>query len=87
MAVSELDIQEFCIAFLRRNSETAPEQITPDTSFAQLGVDSASSVHLLIELEDWAGVEIDPEAVFEHPTIAELASHVAALAAKQGQTS
>jgi acyl carrier protein len=40
-------------------------------------MDSAASVFFLVELEEWLGVELPTEIVFEHPTPAELARYVA----------
>jgi acyl carrier protein len=45
-------------------------------TFARMGLDSANSVFLLVELEDWLGVELTPDLLFEHPTICELARHL-----------
>jgi acyl carrier protein len=53
-------------------------QIEPDTKFARLGLDSATSVFLVVELEDWLGLELESNVVFEHPSIGELARYVAA---------
>jgi acyl carrier protein len=40
-------------------------------------MDSAASVFFLMELEEWLGVELPTEIVFECPTPAELARYVA----------
>lgn len=53
------------------------EQIGPDVKFARLGLDSANAVHLVLSLEEWVGIELDPEIVAEHPTVAALARAVA----------
>jgi len=42
-----------------------------------MGLDSANSVFLIVELEDWLGLELTPELLFEHPTIRVLARHLA----------
>jgi len=85
VAVSPSDVEEFCINYLRRTLEIPPEQIVPEASFARLGLDSASKVHLVVEIEDWAGVELDPEAVANYPRIADLAAYVATCAADRGK--
>jgi acyl carrier protein len=55
-----------------------PQQsINPDAKFARLGLDSANSVYLIVELEDWLGLELTPDLVFEHPTISDLARYLA----------
>jgi len=52
--------------------------IAADATFAEMGLDSATSAYFIVELEEWLGCELDPELVFEYPTIAELARHIAA---------
>ena len=36
------------------------------------------AAYFIVELEDWLGVELYPELVFEHPTVGELARHIVA---------
>ena len=55
-----------------------PDQnIDADVKFARLGLDSANSVYLIVGLEDWLGLELTPDLVFEHPTISDLARYLA----------
>jgi len=42
-----------------------------------LGLDSANSLYLIVELEEWLGIELTSEVIFEYPSIAELARHLA----------
>lgn len=63
--------------YLARTLDLPQESVDPDVKFARLGLDSANSVYLIVELEDWLGLELTPDLVFEHPTIAELARHLA----------
>ena len=51
--------------------------IGAEAQFAGLGLDSASSTYFIVELEEWLGIELDPELVFEHTTITALARHLA----------
>jgi acyl carrier protein len=80
MLASEAQIREFCLDYLRRTfgRTIPPDEIVAEARFASLGLDSASSTHLLVELEDWLGLELSPEVVFEHPTVEELARFLAA---------
>jgi acyl carrier protein len=41
-----------------------------------MGLDSATSAYFVVELEEWLGSELDPEVVFDHPTIADLARFI-----------
>ena len=53
------------------------QAIDTHTTFARLGLDSANSVFLIVELEDRLGLELSPDLLFEYPTIRELARHLA----------
>jgi acyl carrier protein len=75
---SEAAIQDWCVEYLARTLDLPDDAIDPKMTFARLGLDSANSVFLIVELEDWLGLELTPELVFEHPTICELARHLAA---------
>jgi acyl carrier protein len=75
--VSENEIREWCVQYLARTLDLPQETVDPDVKFARLGLDSANSVYLIVELEDWLGLELTPDLVFEHPTIGELARHLA----------
>jgi acyl carrier protein len=65
------------MAYLARTFKTPVDRIRPHAKFARLGMDSAASVYFLVELEEWLGIELPTEIVFEHPTPAELARYVA----------
>ncbi len=43
-----------------------------------MGLDSATSAYFIVELEEWVGVELEPELVFDYPTVDELARHIVA---------
>jgi len=74
---SESEILDWCMAYLARTFKTPVDRIRPHAKFARLGMDSAASVFFLMELEEWLGVELPTEIVFECPTPAELARYVA----------
>ena len=74
--VSEGEIRDWCIAYLRRTVDAPAAAVDIDASFAAMGIDSASSAYFIVELEEWLGIELEPELVFDHPTIADLARHI-----------
>jgi acyl carrier protein len=78
---SETAIRDWCVQYLARTLELSDEQIEPDVSFARLGLDSANSVYLIVELEEWLGLELTPDLLFEHPTISDLARYLTGRAA------
>ena len=76
--VTESDIRDWCIDYLTRTIDNPGIAIGPEARFTELGLDSATSAYFIVELEEWLGAELAPELVFEYPTIAELARHIAA---------
>ena len=74
---AELNIRRWCIDYLAENLKLPPSRIDPQVRFARLGMDSAASVFFLAALEEWLGVELGSETVFDYPSIAELAHYVA----------
>ena len=74
--VTESDIRDWCIAYLRKTVDNPSIAIGPDASFAELGLDSATSAYFIVELEEWLGAELTPELVFEYPTISALAHFI-----------
>jgi acyl carrier protein len=74
--VTEAEIRDWCIACVKRTIDDPSIAVVPDATFAQMGLDSATSAYFIVELEEWLGCELDPEIVFEHPTIADLACFI-----------
>ena len=52
---------EKIIEVLANHLEMDPSEITEDTTFTDLGVDSLEAVEIMMELEDELGVEINPQ--------------------------
>jgi acyl carrier protein len=73
----EAAIRDWCVDYLARTLDLPDHTIDPEMTFARLGLDSANSVFLIVELEDWLGLELAPDLLFEHPTICGLARHLA----------
>ena len=74
---SEAAIRDWCVKYLARTLELPEQTVDPDVKFARLGLDSANSVFLIVELEEWLGIELTPDLILEYPTIAELARYLA----------
>ena len=75
---TEAEIRAWCLDYLGRTVEDRSIAIGPDIPFPQMGLDSATSAYFIVELEEWLGIELEPELVFDYPTVSELAGHVAA---------
>ena len=63
--VTEAEIRDWCIAYVKRTMDDPSIAIGPDATFAQMGLDSATSAYFIVELEEWLGCELDPEIVFD----------------------
>ena len=79
---SEAAIRDWCAEYLARTLDLPSQTIDTETTFARMGLDSANSVFLIVELEDWLGLELTPDLLFEHTTIDELARHLATRAGR-----
>jgi len=77
---TESAIRDWCLAYLERTVDDPSVTIGPDITFARMGLDSATAAYFVVELEEWLGRELDPEIVFDYPTIADLARHIASRA-------
>ena len=75
---SEAAIRDWCIQYLTRTLDLPGKTIDTEMTFARMGLDSANSVFLIVELEDWLGLELTPDLLFEYPTIGELARQLTA---------
>ena len=75
---TEAEIRDWCLAYVRRIVDDPGVAVGPDIGFAEMGLDSATSAYFIVELEEWVGVELEPELVFDYPTIADLARHIVA---------
>lgn len=74
---SESAIAEWCLEHIRQTVGDPSIAVAPDITFAEMGLDSATSAYFIVELEEWLGRELDPELLVEHPTIATLVRHLA----------
>jgi acyl carrier protein len=59
----------------------APDAIDLDVPITAYGMNSASAMEMLLELEKWAGVRLDPEVFADNPSLSELADDVVLAAA------
>jgi acyl carrier protein len=61
----------------------APAEIDAGRTFMQYGLDSMTAITLAADLESWLGVRVSPTLAWEHPTLDQLATYIAAIAAKE----
>ena len=66
------EIARWLTEYLAFLLEEKPEAIDVELSFDRYGIDSATAVSLVADLEDWMQLELDPTIVYEYPTVREL---------------
>lgn len=71
------EISAFCVDQVVDIVHMPKEQVDTRTNFARLGLDSAMSVYLVMELEDKVGLELSNEILVDYPTIELLSAYLA----------
>lgn len=81
------EISAFCVDQVAEILRIPKDTVETGANFSRLGLDSAMSVYLVMELEDKLDLELSPETLYDYATIdvlsAYLADQCAARAAKQ----
>ena len=77
--VTGAQIRAWCIDHIATMLERRAAEIDPNAKFARLGLDSATIINLIIAAEEWLGIEVDPDSVYEYPSVNALSEHLAAL--------
>jgi acyl carrier protein len=70
-------LRSFCLKFVAELLGRSPGEIDPTAKFGRIGFDSAMSVQLIVALEDLLGLELSPDMISDHPSIARLSSYLA----------
>ena len=78
---TDAEIETFCRDRLSSILDIEPARITPETTFASLGLDSAMAVHFVLEAEEWFAVELYPAVTVDYPTVGAFAGYLAQLQA------
>lgn len=73
------EIETWILSYAAAVLRVPPATISTQEPFDALGLDSASAVALIGDLEDWLQFELTPTLAYEHPTIEELALVLAGL--------
>ncbi|MEM7500355.1 MAG: acyl-CoA dehydrogenase family protein, partial [Pseudomonadota bacterium] len=76
------DLRAWLDCWIADNLKVPRARITPDRPFAALGLDSVTAVNLAMDLEALLGRPVDATLVWDYPTTAKLASHLAGVPAK-----
>ncbi len=73
------EIRIWCINHIATMLGRRAGDIDPNARFARLGLDSATMINLIIAAEEWLGIEVDPDAVYEYRSVNALSEHLATL--------
>ncbi|MEM6599612.1 MAG: acyl carrier protein [Cyanobacteria bacterium P01_C01_bin.69] len=74
---SSQDIQSWMVNYLSDWLELDPEDVETDVPFDSYGLDSSAAIGMTGDLEEWLGKEVDPTFIYDYPTVAALAQHLA----------
>lgn len=76
MSYTKEDIASFMNKIIAREKNIGIDDISQDSTFFELGLDSISSVYLLDLLERKFNISLNPLAFWDYPTINLLADHI-----------
>ena len=76
MSTTKEEIGQWCQAYVADLLEVPVESVAMDADFDRLGIDSALAISLLMEVEERYGVDLPPEALFEHPNLNAVATYL-----------
>ncbi|GAA0899189.1 MULTISPECIES: acyl carrier protein [Streptomyces violaceusniger group] len=71
------EAQEWLIGKIAERLGAEPAEVPPEQYFDELGLDSTEALILAGEMESWLGFELSTTALWYHPTIKDLAAHIA----------
>lgn len=75
-----MNVTETALGVIARISKVDASSITPDMELvADLGMDSAKALELLVELEDTLGIEISDEHAARLNTVGDILGYLAAV--------
>jgi acyl carrier protein len=74
---SSHEIRGWLRARVAARLQRSPEAVDVDLTFDRFDFNSLAAVELAGELEEWLAMPISPLVFYEHPTIAQLAEHLA----------
>jgi acyl carrier protein len=75
--VSSQEAQDWLIEKIAHRIGVEPSGVSPEQYFDELSLDSTEALILAGELENWLGFALETTALWYHPTIKELAVHIA----------
>jgi acyl carrier protein len=83
--MTKQEISTFCVDQLAEILRIPKEKIDVNAKFTRLGLDSAMTVYLQMELEDRLNLEVTTDTFYDHPTVSELSAFLADTIARTAQ--
>ncbi len=75
--VTAVEAQQWLIEKIAHRLGVAPGEVSPEQYFDELDLDSTEALILAGEMENWLGFELGTTTLWYHPTIKDLAAHIA----------
>lgn len=75
--ISADEAQKWLIDEIAQRLGVEPSEVPPDQFFDELDLDSTQALIIAGEMESWLGFELGTTALWYHPTIKDLAAHIA----------
>ncbi len=70
-------IVQWCAEYIGKALDIDSTEIGADEEIERFGLDSAITTSMIIDMEQWLGIEIPPSVLFEQSTLRGIASAVA----------
>jgi acyl carrier protein len=77
-AITEDEIKTWLISYLADILDMPSEEVDPNASFDEFGLDSALAISLTGDLEEWLGKKVNPTLLYNYTTISSLSKNLAA---------
>ncbi len=75
-STAQAELQEWLCKFLAAELRVPGGKIDPTEPMANYGLDSVTAFALLGDVEERVGFELDPNALWDYPTVAAVTSHL-----------
>lgn len=83
MEKSIFEVKDFITNTLAEILSIEPSKLDLDLDFDSYGLNSASAVIMLGELEELVDMDLSPSVLFDHDNVNKLSAHVASLVANK----
>ena len=71
---NKAEIEQWLMAKVIEKTGLNTSEVTVDQAFTSFGLDSAQSIIITGELEEWSGIKCSPTLLYNYPTIEALAA-------------